>query len=194
MVYSFSKRLTGVNCNAELILARERKTDTCSQEWTTQILQRYRVENSQSHHQILITQSSLTLSYYQFLKSIAPGEYSRLRIVSLKMYTNYSSLANTDASVYVSMSRRWSWVCLVSPAVANISFVLLGWFERWVVNGHTAAVLLDVASRICSKKPVAFLYGCFLHFSQFLCLSSKRCVYTVVKTKSQIEKKCFLGF
>ena len=33
---------------------------------------------------------------------------------------------------------------------------MFGWFVRWEVSGHTAAVLWGVASKICIKQHVAF--------------------------------------
>ena len=47
-----------------------------------------------------------------------------------------------------------------SSSVLHVLFVWLEWFERWEVGNVIAAVLWNVASRICSTWLVAFLSYC----------------------------------
>ena len=65
------------------------------------------------------------------------------------------------------------WVCpCFSNSALHVLFVLLGWFVRLEINGHTAAVLWGAASRICSKQPIAFLGSSHLAFSACILLAS----------------------
>ena len=41
---------------------------------------------------------------------------------------------------------------LLSSSASRVLFVLLRWFERWVVSGRTATVLCRIASTICSRR------------------------------------------
>ena len=66
---------------------------------------------------------------------------------------NRFSLVNHHLLVRVkgSTKERRLWVCPYSSySVLHILFVWFGWFQRWEVGGLTAAVLWDIASRICS--------------------------------------------
>ena len=57
-------------------------------------------------------------------------------------------------------------VSCISCSLMRLSFLLqqclaylvhLGWFLRWEVSGHTAAVIWHVSFRICSKQYVSIL-------------------------------------
>ena len=46
---------------------------------------------------------------------------------------------------------------LTPPAVTHVLFIFFGWSLRWVVGGHTAAVLWNVFSMICLIELAASL-------------------------------------
>ena len=58
-------------------------------------------------------------------------------------------------------------------------FVLLEWFVRREVGGHTAAILSSLASRICFKLHVAFLYSSYPAISTCLSVASVCYSHTV---------------
>ena len=68
-----------------------------------------------------------------------------------------SWLANT--MVFIGEHHLWVWFCFSSSG-QHVLLILLGWFVRWEASVHTTAILLDVASRICSKQNIEFLYSC----------------------------------
>ena len=55
----------------------------------------------------------------------------------------------------------------VCPCFSNndqhVLFVLLGWFLRWQLRGHTVALLLGITSRICSEQNAAVM--CISHLA-----------------------------
>ena len=102
-----------------------------------------------------------------------------------------SLLVGQQWHIHVSLSTREQrlWVLpYFSSSAPNVLFVVLKWILRWEVSGHTAAVLWEVASRIYSKQYVAFLRSFCLAFSPSVSLASRRCIYTVVVTRSLLER------
>ena len=71
---------------------------------------------------------------------------------------------------------------LACPLNITHDFVLLGWFLRWEVIGHTATVLKDADSRICSKNMQHPSVVPIWFFSPGVPIKSKWCNYTVVLT------------
>ena len=67
---------------------------------------------------------------------------------------------------------------LMSPSLFFQQYsACLGWFMRWEISGRTAAVLLGIASRICSKQYTAFLCSSHLAFSPCILLESRWCIH-----------------
>ena len=64
---------------------------------------------------------------------------------------------------------------------------------KWEVSGHTTAVLLGVASRICSKQHLVFLWCSHLAFSPFL-LESMWCILTIILTQLQFGRNPVLSY
>ena len=97
------------------------------------------------------------------------------------------------------VSRRSSWedatyeFVLISPAVSCMSCSSNWLFVRWEVSGRTAVALWIGASRICSKKHVAFLCNCLLGF--FSCKFFRISVvypYSSTDTITTWKKSCFI--
>ena len=70
--------------------------------------------------------------------------------------------------------------------------LVLGWFVRWDVSGHTTAVLKGVVSWICSEK--CFLGSYHLAFSLRVSVGSMRCIHTVLQMQPQFGRNPVLFY
>ena len=104
------------------------------------------------YHVVLIAQISLSLSHHLSLSSITFGWSSRLHPVSVQSCCKFFLITqHLHVCVKGSIGKRCLWVYpYFSSCVPHILFVLFGCFYWCKVNVHTASVLWDVASRICS--------------------------------------------
>ena len=125
--------------------------------------------------------------------------------ISLDIYLNQPSLSVSplDGIRCLHRTEKYhffaSWPILVCPWIAihkrrlHISLMLLlqqcsaylahlGWFMRWEVSVHTAAVLEGAASRISSKQHAASLCSSHQAFSPGISLKSKWCNYSCTDT------------
>ena len=84
--------------------------------------------------------------------------------------------------------RLWAWPYF-SSSVQHVWFVSLGYFSWWVVGSRIAAVLLGVASRICSILLTAFLCNCQA-FSPYILLASMLCIHIAVSTWLLLGRNC----
>ena len=64
----------------------------------------------------------------------------------------------------------------------HVLLAFLGWFARWDVNGHSAAVLEGAVSWICSKQHAESMCNFHNAFSPGVLLKSKGCNHTIVLT------------
>ena len=108
------------------------------------------------------------LSDYLSLSAIA-----FVRLVFLTAATVHSVLVNESIG-----EGHW-WVRpYFSSSYQRVLLILLGWFTKWRVIGHSAAVLLGTASSICSIERAASLCSYHLRFSLSVLLESKLCNHT----------------
>ena len=73
--------------------------------------------------------------------------------------------------------------CLVR---LNVGYVFVRICLTWIVSEMSGAVFLSAASRISSKKHVAFLCSFHLAFSPCVYLASVWCIHTIVLIHSWI--------
>ena len=67
----------------------------------------------------------------------------------MRVYAIWPTLACPHVGVHNRIS-------LLMYFISSAQYVLLVWFVRWEISGHTSTVLLSVASSICSKQHIAF--------------------------------------
>ena len=141
--------------------------------------------------------SSLTLSYHpSYLPSLLVGPLDCIQC-PYKADVYKSLLVSQPWHVHVYQSSRechlWFYPYFIS-SVQHVLFFLFGWLMRWVVSGCTAADLLAVASRSCSKQHLAFLHCSHLDFSPCILLVSIWCIHSVVLTQKKIERNPILFY
>ena len=74
----------------------------------------------------------------------------------------------------------------------HVLFILLEWFVRWDVSGHTADILLGVASRIYSKQHITFLFNSHLTFSSNILSAFMWCTHAEYRHSLCLEEIPFL--
>ena len=142
------------------------------------------------HLDVPLAWISLTLSLHSSLSSIAFSRSSGQHPVSMQSCFKISSsqTSYTLSSVWNSPQKNHAYEpALTSLAVSRMScssdFNGLG----WEVGGHTAAVLWNVAPRICLMLRAAFWYKCHQAFFS-MHLASMGCIHIVVWTEQLLEK------
>ena len=117
-----------------------------------------------------------------FSLAIPPGKSSNVctELINVSFYLS----VNTDVAMWRSTQENiaYKFVLLISSA-QYVLFILPGSFVRWEVNGHTAAVLSNAASRISSEKHTTSLCSSYLAFSPNITLATEWHDHTVVLTQ-----------
>ena len=138
---------------------------------------------------IIIIKACWQFRFYLFSLAIHPCQSSLL----VSPLDNFSYWLRADKCKFLLLGQHWSvhvlefirvchlWVCpYFTCSTPHVFFVLLGWFLRWEVDGHTVSVLYVAISRICSEQQATFLCDSHLAFSLGVLLKPTCCNYMVV--------------